>query len=322
MFQISVSDTQLDERLDKTEPFSRRFIKGVLSNCVNLTLVLLGVVTSDKYLSVCTNRKQTTKDKELILFIAEALKKCGRGNATTVSIENSKQYPVSELKRIGEGLLPEYATCLKLIHPSRDYYHMVLLRKDRCGRLFCIDPQVGEDGLYPEQANGISRILKYIQHDGYTHISFITSSNTGLIHSHEIDTCRSDHIPISDDGVFELSKPVSSSSSVSPAETVKPVSSSSISPSETTKPASSSSAEPTQAPPLIRAIWMRDRKLVKMLLDIGSDPNEEDSHGNSALDYAKTQKSPEIYDMLIKSMRKGGRKTRRRKLTRRTRKRT
>jgi hypothetical protein len=253
---------------------------------------------------------------------------------TKATLEANK-ITLPEIIKVGESLSADVSNIMRLLPPGV-HYNTVCRSTDSCKKSSVLVRRATSASRQRTWKNTLERMVAH--KEDYDAIkSFLQDNGEDLKNNIEPNDIRNiifRWVPeptvrqLLEDFKASITKPVSSSSSVSPAETVKPVSSSSVSPAETVKPvtssssSSSSSAEPIQASPIIRAVWMRDRKLVKTLLDIGADPNEEDSHGNSALDYAKTQKSPEIYDILIKSMRKGGRKTRRRKLTRRTRKRT
>jgi hypothetical protein len=190
LFQVAVSNEQLEERLNTTEPYSRRLSEPYLMNCANLTMVLLGIVTAEEYLSVCTKRGHGTPFKETKIFIEDAFRKCGK--SATASM-----YPfradLDKLKTLADGLLPGYATYLILYHETTS--HAVLLRKDKCNQFFLIDAQVGEDRLYPEQAIGLNRILKYIKHDEYISFGFIETTQNGLIHENEVAMCTTDRVP-------------------------------------------------------------------------------------------------------------------------------
>lgn len=346
VFQVAVSDEDLDDRLDKTELFSRKSVSGKLLNCVNLTLVLLGIVSSDKYLSVCTERKETTSNEELFLFIKEALQKCGKPDNGIGFSKTS--IPVSEINEIGHYLLPGYATYLRLNYPDRDYYHAILLRKDKCGRLFCIDAQVGEDGLYPEQASGVKRIIKYLSNDGYKTCQYITSARNAIIHSGEVYLCQTDRLPLTS----KVEKPPSAASiymsmslplkaktkrytpidlAASPGQRIQVNFMSAIL-KEDTKNIGRYMAEikDSHLVPeyedsrgsslMLAAVKMKMENVVKHLCELGADPNIENKDGESPLDAAL--KFPEITKILRECVKKGGKKTRRSKrLTKSTRRR-
>lgn len=343
VFQVAVSDEELDDRLDKTEPFSRKSVRGKLLNCVNLTLVLLGIVSSDKYLSVCTERKETTSNEELFLFVKEALEKCGKPD---VGVGFSKtKIPITEINEIGHYILPGYATYLRLNHPDRDYYHAILLRKDKCGRLFCIDAQVGEDGLYPEQASGVKRIIKYLSNDGYTTCQYITSSRKGIIHSSEVSACQTNRLPLPSKTPSPPPNPSQSSyyTHLKPKSTAKKYTTmdlyasigqryqtnfmSAILKDDTKSIARYNELiNPSHLQPeyedgngnslMLAAVKMKMGNIVEHLCELGADPNLENKNGESPFDAA----SPEITNILRKCVRKGGKTRRNMKFRRNTRK--
>ena len=337
VFQVAVSDEELDDRLDKTEPFSRKFVSGKLLNCVNLTLVLLGIVSSDKYLSICTERKETTSSEELFLFVKEALEKCGKP-VVGIGFSNSK-IAITEINEIGHYILPGHATYLRLNHPDRDYYHAVLLRKDKCGRLFCIDAQVGEDGLYPEQASGVKRIIKYISHDGYTTCQYLTSARGAIIHANEVALCQTNRVPLTHKE--ETPKPSIPSVYMKPKSRAKKYATMELYASVGQRIQTNfmsailkddtknivryiEEIKPEHLEPeyqdgkgnslMLATVKMRMADIIEYLCELGADPNLENDQGISPLDAA--EKFPEITKVLRKctSMKAGRKQTRRNKL--------
>jgi hypothetical protein len=231
-------------------------------------------------------------------------------------------------------------------HPDREYYHALLLRKDKCGRLFCIDAQVGEDGLYPEQASGVKRIIKYLSNDGYTTCQYLTSARGAIIHSNEVAVCQTNRVPFtakeetpkpSAASMYMSIKPKNTSKkytlidlAASPGQRIQINFMSAILKNDTknivryieeieSKHLKPEFQDSRGSSLMLAAVKMQMTDIVKYLCELGADPNLENNLGESPLDAAV--KFPEITSVLRKcgSMKAGRKQTRRNRLRKSTR---
>ena len=129
-----------------------------LSNCSNLSLVLLGIIENPvRYLQTCTERALTTEQSEINDILIRALAKGGyehSGFDQAVG-RNIALLPVNEansfgsrLWQIGEKLRSKFATIVGFSFEGGGQHMAILLKIENS--VFLIDPQIrGDDGSYP-----------------------------------------------------------------------------------------------------------------------------------------------------------------------------
>lgn len=161
LFQIYLNADQIDKRLKITKQYSQTQISGVLLNCANLSLVVLGLVKAEYYLEACTIRKKTTEDQELLDYITDALRQCGN-NAKLYGTELIN-YSKNTLEDLIDSLSNEYATGL-VIQWTNNTGHMLIIGKNEDGDPYILDPQIpNQDGSYPLKIEGVDNIHNYFK---------------------------------------------------------------------------------------------------------------------------------------------------------------
>lgn len=119
-----------------------------LKNCVNLSLVYLGLISDvKKYLEVCTSRNKGTELAEVDEVLATVVGYKFPSATSKVTPETSFQ---NILQSIGDSLLPEHATIVWIAFKDQDMGHSVIVKKEADSTLRLLDFQIiNPDGSYP-----------------------------------------------------------------------------------------------------------------------------------------------------------------------------
>lgn len=190
VFQVRLDDLELDARLSHTKPYSSLSNKGLL-NCTNLVLYTLGIVKSEEYIKTCTIRKTHTSYRETLEYISDALRECNKPS----KVEFSPDFGIRHLNKLTDALLPGYATELSLRKWGSDTGHDIIIRRDLCSRIFCIDPQQGTPYIYPEVVSGDEQVKQYLERMGWERWACIFSEFDGIIHYEEHEGCHTKKRP-------------------------------------------------------------------------------------------------------------------------------
>lgn len=197
VFQVAVSNEELEERLRRTEPYSHAHMGGLLLNCTNITLVLLGLTTADNYLAVCTARGQKTHYEEQDMFINRALQSCGK--PTGAKLVTLPRYSIDYIVQLADALLPGYATNIVVVYepfPYKESLHSAFLMKTLDNEIVYIDAQTSnDDGSYPLKVTGMDALRSFFRQNSFTKFLFMMSPPGAIIHAGETAACRTTDVP-------------------------------------------------------------------------------------------------------------------------------
>ena len=155
LFQVQLSEFDLNMNFIKTKAAVDEYQGNQALNCLNLTVVLLGIIEDPKeYLKICKERNRSTPLQELNNITKNAFQKIGvpyKGLESFTHVNEIKPMNplLLSLQKLGKYLHNGHATPVGFQYDDGQG-HMALLRKDKKGSLELIDPQLyAEDGTYP-----------------------------------------------------------------------------------------------------------------------------------------------------------------------------
>lgn len=210
LFQVELPADRLEERLRKTEAYAVTSDQERLLNCANLSLYVLGLIRQgDAYLENCSTRTVGSQWTEVLDYVQEALKACGK--STSVAVPDPT--PVETMESTLTLLKPGYGTCVFLSETKTRNAHAVVLYKTKTGDLVYLDPQLLIYSAIarkkvPVQKRGLPAILQYIKStEKKTHWNYIQATAEGILTVDDLKTCQSDRIGLENLRVREFYTP-------------------------------------------------------------------------------------------------------------------